>query len=716
MFCRKCGKSLLDGDRFCSYCGAQVIERRESLNINENVEEVVYNRAHFEEVAPRTEMPEMEVTKRSIAETWGKPELSRNTRPYWNLEGFPVQADEPRKTEDIFVDWEKRELQKKEPALRFVQEQETEVSEENEQEEITIRTKPQPTLSFATETIETAETVQVVEKAEEPVAEEESKGIDIFEIFDRQLEEEKKAKEKASIEDRGTMVFERQEGKLMLAEQEKERQEAEEEAAKDIAELEKEIFGSISSIERRRDNSRYSAEEQIDKFYTFSQKNEEFQRLLDREYERLKGNISTESKSKAEPKLNIEENHISANAEPAPTILVAEQEDTTEESEEDNPPKEAEEEAEAEKLVTEEEVVEKDDPSALEAELENLLDSFVPKKGEVSEANEKDYNEVIEEKAEQESEEVATEIKPEMANTVESEPVIEPNKDEIEKEEAQTEVDAEKEEKTALPWDDEISVGEFKVDEKKSSPLAVILGIIAALLVLEAALVGIKYFLPESNAAKFIDKNLGVAVNWVDNISKEKQNVEEKQDTQTQEENPEVSAAPNLDKNALIEANAAYNENIVQLMADDTLVFDVNKDYGDELINNSKPIENNIWYTDESGNAVLYDNEVVKTIIQFDSSWIDYVNGENEATLGLLKEGSLALENAKNFSKVGKVTKTFDSVRIGEIRQNGDVFFVWVKESISTSENGKASTAEYSWIYQLEPVDGQMKIVKYVQF
>lgn len=55
--------------------------------------------------------------------------------------------------------------------------------------------------------------------------------------------------------------------------------------------LEKELFGDLNS---KTDETRKQAEE-IDKFFTFHQKNEEFQKILDREYEKVKsGNILTE--------------------------------------------------------------------------------------------------------------------------------------------------------------------------------------------------------------------------------------------------------------------------------------------------------------------------------------------------------------------------------------------------------------------------------------
>ncbi len=62
------------------------------------------------------------------------------------------------------------------------------------------------------------------------------------------------------------------------------------------AELEAELFGDIES---QADETRKQSEE-IDKFFTFHKKNEEFQKILDREYEKVKtGNIITEEMNEA---------------------------------------------------------------------------------------------------------------------------------------------------------------------------------------------------------------------------------------------------------------------------------------------------------------------------------------------------------------------------------------------------------------------------------
>jgi len=68
-------------------------------------------------------------------------------------------------------------------------------------------------------------------------------------------------------------------------------------AAEETKSLEDELFGDIGS---KADETRKQSEE-IDKFFTFHKKNEEFQKILDREYEKVKsGNIITEEMNAAE--------------------------------------------------------------------------------------------------------------------------------------------------------------------------------------------------------------------------------------------------------------------------------------------------------------------------------------------------------------------------------------------------------------------------------
>lgn len=607
MFCRKCGKTLLDGDRFCSYCGAQVIERNEHINLEESVEEVIYNNDESAFEVPDGEKNAMGVQHKTLAQTWheinGKSQ-DKPPKPHWNLEGFPVAGEEPRKTEDINVDWDKRQV------LRFD----------------TMQEKKQDTPKAIVDNL----------KEEQVILEE--KKPDIFELFDKQMKDEKETEKNS----KDTLIFQREPETT----------------------LEQELFKP-----RNNDKIHTPAEEQIDKFYTFSKKNEEFQKLLDKEYERLK---KTPEFICCEPKIpsNIEKLEINMPSEQTLNSNIIPPIEKTEEK------------IEEEIEVSQEQFESKD----------NKVEGILPK-------NSLEKNEECTEK----------------------------NPEELPKNSLDKEFNEQKTEETpVLPWDEmESPLSEFTDEDagKKISSLAVLLTVIIALLVFEVAILGIKYFLPESSAAAFINDKLGGAVNWVEMMKSDDKKQEEQKEAEVEkskaDEAQEVNAAvqpdpvPNPDKAELIAEALVYNTNIKSISADESLAYAENMDYGDKNINNSKPIENNIWYEDENGNTVYYDKELVKTIIQFDSAWIDYVNKKDNTVLGFTKEGSSAYTKTKNFLNAGKITENFDSLKIGEIRQGGNGFYIWVYETITINENGKAKIVNYNYIYYLEPVAKQMKIVSY---
>ncbi|QAT43965.1 zinc ribbon domain-containing protein [Aminipila luticellarii] len=656
MFCRKCGKTLLDGDRFCSYCGAQVIERHENMNnMAEPMEEVVYNHEVPDSTIekPIGQAENIGAPRKTIAQTWqdiNEKKTDRQGRPHWNLEGFPAPGEEHKKTEDIRVDWKKRELLKFDP-ISDPEEQKTKTAQTDMQKEI------------------------------EPAAKLETKP-DIFELFDRQMREEE-ALNKENKDNKETLIF-RRGGSEQPKQKEPEITEG--------TDLEQELFkpkiGSSESLHT-------PAEEQIDKFYTFSKKNEEFQKLLDKEYDRLKKMPDSVYHEPLKMPSNIEklDLNIPINLDPFPV-------DTN-------------------NTLAEKAPVGQEENGTAAAAGTNLLE----KEEEIKEAPEEASGQGSSYSKEENSQKLVSTMK-----TTETE---EKTKDEGTKDAAAQEIESvfqeeETEKPVILPWDGmESPLTEFVDEEagKKISPIAVLLGIIIALLIFEITILGIKCFLPESSAAAFINDKLGVAVNWVDRLkSDEKQ---EKAEDQTEKEKAkeaqkvnaaaQTDTAPNADKDALIkEALAGTSTNLKWVGADDSLSYVENKDYGDKNINNSKGIENNIWYQDKDGNSVCYDQEIVKTIIQFNSAWIDYVNKKDQAVFQFLKEGSAAYKSTKDFSKAGKVTESFDVLKIGEIRQNDGNFYLWVYEEITVTENGKAKTNHYNHIYHLEPVDKSMKIVSYI--
>lgn len=311
------------------------------------------------------------------------------------------------------------------------------------------------------------------------------------------------------------------------------------------------------------------------------------------------------------------------------------------------------------------------------------------------------------------------------------------NSDTIEESEQKEKVEEEGDEKTpdlknTLSQDDLTKFWQkntFGMEEKKPvNKLKVALGIIAVILAAEIATLGIQYFFPKSSAAGAINHTqskiiqvfaqAGEGIDKIFNLD-EKPNEKEEDDTLSnqQEKNNETADEPDpnpmADKNALIESQTKRNKNIQVIAESESRVFDSSHDYGIEDLNNSKPIDNNIWYTDEDGNTFYYDQSVVGALIAFNSQWIDYVNNKDNSILDLLKPNSKGYNKVVSFTKAGKITEVFESFSIGDIRQGSTGFYVFTEELIKKTENGKNYEIPNKWIYYLEPIDQNMMVVNY---
>lgn len=285
------------------------------------------------------------------------------------------------------------------------------------------------------------------------------------------------------------------------------------------------------------------------------------------------------------------------------------------------------------------------------------------------------------------------------------------------------------------------SDGTVKTEKKKSGCIwKAIIIIIAIILALEIIILGISYLAPNSNVAGVIRESQAKAANYIvetaysikeafsgkDTVDSDEpgdqdmvtpSGIEKEEEPKSEEVDEQVpDPKPNADKDALIDSQIFQNVNIKQVKSNPSLAYNPTKDYGRTDINQSKPIENNIWYIDENGKPVYIDASVTGTLISFNSKWIDYINGENRQVFEVLKKDSKAHQNAVNFSKIGKIKETFNLMELGEIRQGTSGYYVWVHEEIQIDETGQTKNEAYNWIYYLEPIDGQMKIVNYYKF
>lgn len=253
--------------------------------------------------------------------------------------------------------------------------------------------------------------------------------------------------------------------------------------------------------------------------------------------------------------------------------------------------------------------------------------------------------------------------------------------------------------------------------------------VILLVIVLELAALGILYLAPDSDAAGVVSDVQARVMNVIDSVRDRGNAIlngdEEGQDViqqdgassgsdQQEAGDGEISTLPMADKEALIGTQLDHNRNIRSITANDALFFQSSVDYGNDDLNNSQPIDNNLWYIKEDGTPVYYDQEVVGALIAFNSQWVDYVNSGDKSALSVTKEGSRAYENAVGFSKVGKVTEEFLSLEIGEVRKGQQGFYLWANEEIKLTENGSTATASYQWVYCMEPVGNEMKIVDYI--
>lgn len=496
--------------------------------------------------------------------------------------------------------------------------------------------------------------------------------------------------------------------------------------------LEEQLFREMSR------DSMDSHPEDLDKFLTFSRKNEEFQKLLDREYERLQhysdeDSLHLEEGEAAEETLEdgpaqqefFEEIEEKEEQAIEPVELIEVEELTTE-------PLEATIEEPAKKQETVPEGTQIEEMQAARASFfsqEIIQDNATIKKkygqpevvaAPVTEKKQEEPEESIQQAAMQEfMEEPSVEEEPlKPVDETQPEPTVAVSQELIEE---------------ALP---EESIEE---EAKKGWLGKTLLIVIAIILAFEIILLGIRYFAPESEASRAIgegQRKVAVVISdWVESIGSlfsgsdgkdsedpeglETLKPEDEQPDKDAQEKPAPDPDPEADKEKLIVSQQANNKNIQSIKANDSLTYKQGKDYGLVDLNKSQPLTNNIWFTKEDGEAVYYDASIIGTLISFDSHWIDYVNGDdssNSKVLDFVKKNSKAYDNAVSFSKVGKIKETFNLLEIGEIRQGEKGFYVWVHEEIRIEEGGKVTDKTYNWIYYLEPENGQMKIVNYYKF
>lgn len=300
MFCTNCGKELHEGDRFCANCGTKT--REEAPKPKEVSQDVVFNPPFKVEAEQRT----AEIYKgfASEAEEAPKPRRTESVSFDWNLEGFP---QEQRKTEEINFNWdtviERRNRQKQEemgvPEVPVVDKIELKQAEAP----LAAKSAEAPAVSKVLTDTEapTAEVrvrtplfVEPVNAPKEAGLEEILQTDEIPElILPTDIVREKSAVEtihdEASIaEPAAVPAAAPVAAPSAVADAPAESED--DEPPMTAEELERDLFGeNYRGLGSMSPDDSLKSTSQLEKFYTYNRKNEEFQQLLDQEYARLHG-------------------------------------------------------------------------------------------------------------------------------------------------------------------------------------------------------------------------------------------------------------------------------------------------------------------------------------------------------------------------------------------------------------------------------------------
>lgn len=261
-------------------------------------------------------------------------------------------------------------------------------------------------------------------------------------------------------------------------------------------------------------------------------------------------------------------------------------------------------------------------------------------------------------------------------------------------------------------------------EQKKSGGAGKVIAVLLVLVLLAGlAVIGIKYLLPDSPAAAAINDRLSQISQMMNKDKEDGENGDsDKEGNNDNTDNSDVTdepdtklpdrSVPTADKTQVIASLASINKNIASITSNADVKYDENHKYNSSTVYKTEPLSSNVLFAAEDGSVSYVDEEALKALITYDSAWIDYVNNKDNSIFGVLKEGSDAYRNTKAWNAPG-VTKSFNSLEIGEIRQDANGYYVWAKESISTTSNGKTTTDEYNWVYYMEPQDGKLLIVDY---
>ena len=447
--------------------------------------------------------------------------------------------------------------------------------------------------------------------------------------------------------------------------------ELKEEKASDITgeALERELFGGAAvtgMVDGGEGLSRQTAK--IDKFYTFNRKNEEFQKLLDDEYDKFRSGKPLDDTTFAANVEAIKEKEEMRQAQSASDeVAFANKETSVFQPISDEPVAVS---IEKSPTVTDEEKIREmfgQAPAAVAgAQAAGAVAQAEDKK---QTAEEKKLEAAEKRKQKQEERQKAREAK-------------------------KAEKAAKKAEKAGdgaaavggaeKATDKAASEGDKKAQGTVGKIIIIILSVILALLIIA---LGLKIIAPDSILSQKID-NVADGVMTVFTGEDETENTE---DVSTNDESRESFDG---DLTGVIQGAVGDNFNglIGQINFDPELTFEKKKSkIKDKNLLKSMPVTDNIWYAREDGGKLYLDEALVKHMVRFESQWQSLIREGREAVLSLVEEDTPFYDQVDNSFETNP-TSEFKQLDIGEIRKgDGGTYYVFVRET-------KEDTKEYAYL------------------
>lgn len=668
MYCKKCGKKLADGDRFCGNCGTKIDVS--DINIG-------------------------------FAEEETKPKKNFEFGAFnWDLDGYP--DEEKAKTEDVDFNWNTVLEEKKRKEIEEKSFTETIITENELFDKIRNENsaKDASELSFNWELGSTTR----VDRANR------------FESIIPKSEEKTELDVPIEVSD-------------------------EHDEAQDIVDVDEALAAGIAAAS--------SPRKSIDKFYTFNQKNEEFQALLDQEYERLRNRIREDSEAEAiiaDKEEKLEQARATWSKEPLdehneeePEKLVETKEEIGTHSEEfvetevETPEYESNDETdrlediedteteakpqselddaseeetediveETEESVTEDETVacEPEEESACEPDNDEAHDeeacaavSIEPETEDVVDNEPEDVAEAESEEIIDNSKELHTEE--EISNTPES--GNPPSDEEKEKEEKSGDEDskAAKLHYRDIFANDDVNGGDSGDEQKTGRWKIIVLDIVILILAIAVICSGILVFAKGSAPANKISQG----ISWVtEKFSGSNDSSKDKATNKSDNEGKQTKSMEDV-----VAAAKKNYVNIGKAQYDSSLKFDKSKDYGISELKSAKKFKDG-----EFSEGKMLSEAIVNLSLGYYSGLTDKINSGSDDVLKLIDEDSELYGHVKAITE-GDEEHKIKEIKIGEINGSDDKYYVIMQ--VTEGKADSSSTTKETKILSISSKGKKVKV------